>query len=96
VLKSPHAKFAIARLDQTPPGSKRTIGVRLLLVAPKRSEGGSPPAVFSVVSGGNDFLDNVSLGVNDAGWGLVVTDAVSNITLAVSTLYTGFGKRSRG
>jgi hypothetical protein len=33
-------------------------------------------------------LDNVSLGVNDPGWGRVVTDAVDNITLAVTTLYT--------
>ncbi|MGH7967633.1 MAG: SGNH/GDSL hydrolase family protein, partial [Limisphaerales bacterium] len=47
-----------------------------------------PTALFSVVSGGNDFLDNVGLGQNDAGWGLVITDAVANITLAVTTLYT--------
>ncbi len=45
-------------------------------------------ALFTVLSGGNDFLDNASLGVNDSGWGVVVTDAVSNITLAVTTLYT--------
>lgn len=45
-------------------------------------------ALFSVVSGGNDFFDNVNLGVNDSAWGLVVTDAVSNITLTVTTLYT--------
>lgn len=45
-------------------------------------------ALFSVLSGGNDFLNSVGLGVNDAGWGVMVTDAVSNITLAVTTLYT--------
>ena len=45
-------------------------------------------ALFSVLSGANDFLDNVSLGEDDPGWGAVVTDAVSNITLAVNTLYT--------
>jgi phospholipase/lecithinase/hemolysin len=45
-------------------------------------------AIFSVLSGGNDFLNNAGLGENDSGWGLVVTDAVSNITLTVTTLYT--------
>lgn len=45
-------------------------------------------SLFSVVSGGNDFLNNVSLGVNDSGWGQVITNAVANITLAVTTLYT--------
>jgi phospholipase/lecithinase/hemolysin len=45
-------------------------------------------ALFSVLSGGNDFLNNVTLGVNDSAWALVVTDAVSNITLTVTTLYT--------
>lgn len=45
-------------------------------------------ALFSVLSGGNDFLDNTGIGVNDAGWGLVITNAVDNITLAVTTLYT--------
>ncbi|HXC34839.1 MAG TPA: SGNH/GDSL hydrolase family protein, partial [Candidatus Acidoferrales bacterium] len=45
-------------------------------------------ALFSVLSGGNDFLNNVTLGVNDSAWGLVVTDAVSNIALTVTTLCT--------
>ena len=45
-------------------------------------------ALFSLLSGGNDFFNNVGLGQNDTGWGLVVTDAVSNITLTVTTLYT--------
>ena len=45
-------------------------------------------ALFTILSGGNDFLDNVDLGENDSGWGLVITDAVSNITLTVTTLYT--------
>ena len=41
-------------------------------------------ALFSVVSGGNDFLDNASLGVNDSAWEQVITNAVTNITLAVT------------
>lgn len=45
-------------------------------------------ALFSVLSGGNDFLDNAGLGENDAAWGMVITNAVDNITLAVTTLYT--------
>ena len=35
-----------------------------------------------------EWKDNVGLGENDSGWGLVITDAISNITLAVTTLYT--------
>src|SRR5215472_17460700 len=34
-------------------------------------------ALFSVLSGGNDFLHNASLGLNDPAWNLVVTGAVS-------------------
>ncbi|HEX3625059.1 MAG TPA: SGNH/GDSL hydrolase family protein [Verrucomicrobiae bacterium] len=46
-------------------------------------------ALFSVLSGGNDFLDNVeSLGENDAGWDILVTNSVSNIMLTVTSLYT--------
>lgn len=46
-------------------------------------------ALFSVLSGGNDFLDNAPvLGVNNAAWGVVVTNAVSNILLTVTSLYT--------
>ena len=44
--------------------------------------------LFSVLSGGNDFLDaSPVLGVNDAAWGVVVSNAVLNLTNAVSTLY---------
>ena len=45
-------------------------------------------ALFSVLSGGNDFLNNVTLLENDSAWALVVTGAVSNITLTVTTLFT--------
>jgi phospholipase/lecithinase/hemolysin len=45
-------------------------------------------ALFTVLSGGNDFFDNTALGVDDPAWGLVVTNAVDNLTLAVTTLYT--------
>jgi len=45
-------------------------------------------ALYTVLSGGNDFLDNVDLEENDSAWDLVVTDAVSNITVAVTMLYT--------
>lgn len=45
-------------------------------------------ALFSVVSGGNDFLDNADIGVNDSAWGQIITNAIANITLAVTTLYT--------
>jgi len=44
--------------------------------------------LFSIVSGGNDFFDNAPvLHVNDAAWGVVVTNAVMNLTNAVSALY---------
>lgn len=46
-------------------------------------------ALFSVVSGGNDIFYSVDIGASDPNaWGVVVTNAVSNITLAVGTLYT--------
>jgi thermolabile hemolysin len=45
-------------------------------------------ALFSVLSGGNDIFYSVDIGVNDAAWGVVITNAVSNITFAVGTLYT--------
>ena len=45
-------------------------------------------ALFTVLSGGNDFLNNAGMGTNDPGWGLVVANAVTNVTLAVTTLYT--------
>jgi phospholipase/lecithinase/hemolysin len=43
--------------------------------------------LFTVWSGGNDFQQNVSLGVNDAGWSNVVATAVMNLTNAIDTLY---------
>ncbi len=45
-------------------------------------------ALFSVWSAGNDFLNNASMGVNDAGWSNVITAAVMNLTNAVGALFT--------
>jgi thermolabile hemolysin len=45
-------------------------------------------ALFTVWSGGNDFLHNTGLGVNDAAWSNVMTAAVSNLTNAIGALYT--------
>jgi len=46
-------------------------------------------ALFTVLSGGNDFLDNaIALGVNDSAWNNVVTTSVANVTNAVNALYT--------
>ena len=45
-------------------------------------------ALFSVLSGGNDFLDNAGMGTNDPGWNQVITNVLTNITVAVTTLYT--------
>jgi phospholipase/lecithinase/hemolysin len=44
-------------------------------------------ALFTIESGGNDFLDNANLGTNDAAWSVVVSNAVMNLTNAVGTLY---------
>jgi phospholipase/lecithinase/hemolysin len=45
-------------------------------------------ALFTVVSGGNDFLDSaITLGVNDVAWSNAVTTSVANMTNAVSTLF---------
>ncbi len=44
-------------------------------------------ALFTIESGGNDFLDNASLGTNDVAWGVVVSNAVENLTNAIATLY---------
>jgi phospholipase/lecithinase/hemolysin len=45
-------------------------------------------ALFTVESGGNDFLENSGLGTNDTAWGVVVTNAVKNMTNAIVALYT--------
>jgi len=45
-------------------------------------------ALFTIQSGGNDFLHNSSLGTNDPAWGSVVSNAVVNFTNAISVLYT--------
>jgi phospholipase/lecithinase/hemolysin len=46
-------------------------------------------ALFTLVSAGNDFFYNApTLGVNDPAWGVVVTNAVMNLSNAVSALYT--------
>jgi thermolabile hemolysin len=44
--------------------------------------------LFAVLSGGNDFLQNAGLGINDAAWNTVITNAVFNLTNAISQLYT--------
>jgi phospholipase/lecithinase/hemolysin len=44
-------------------------------------------ALFTVESGGNDFLQTSGLGTNDAAWGVVVTNAVKNMTNAIVALY---------
>jgi phospholipase/lecithinase/hemolysin len=43
--------------------------------------------LFTVVFGGNDFLNSAGLGANDPAWGVVVTNAVKNMTNAIATLY---------
>jgi thermolabile hemolysin len=49
-------------------------------------------ALFTVWSAGNDFLDNIDMGVNDAAWSNVVTAAVLNLTNTITTLFS-FGAR---
>jgi thermolabile hemolysin len=44
--------------------------------------------LFAVDSGGNDFLQSGSLGVNDPAWAMVVSNAVFNLTNAIEVLYT--------
>ena len=48
-----------------------------------------PSALFTIESGGNDFLDSAGLGTNDAAWGVVVSSAVTNFSNAVGVLYAG-------
>jgi phospholipase/lecithinase/hemolysin len=45
-------------------------------------------ALFTIESGGNDFLQNSSLGTNDPAWSVVVSNAVVNLTNAFDALYT--------
>jgi phospholipase/lecithinase/hemolysin len=44
--------------------------------------------LFTLESGGNDFLNNAGAGVNDALWSNVVKGAVLNMSNAVSLLFT--------
>jgi phospholipase/lecithinase/hemolysin len=47
-----------------------------------------PSALFTLESGGNDFLENaLALGTNDAGWSNAVATSVANLTNAVSALF---------
>jgi phospholipase/lecithinase/hemolysin len=49
--------------------------------------------LFTVVSGGNDFFYAAPvLHVDDAGWAIVVSNAVVNLTNAVSAIYTNGGR----
>jgi phospholipase/lecithinase/hemolysin len=44
-------------------------------------------ALCTILSGGNDFLDSVDMGVNDPGWNIVITNAVYNLANAINALY---------
>jgi phospholipase/lecithinase/hemolysin len=46
-----------------------------------------PTALFTIESGGNDFLQNANLGTNDPAWSIIVSNAVLNLTNAIATLY---------
>jgi phospholipase/lecithinase/hemolysin len=46
-----------------------------------------PSALFTIESGGNDFLQNAGLGINDPAWSAVVSNAVVNFTNAFDALY---------
>jgi thermolabile hemolysin len=49
--------------------------------------------LFTVLSGGNDFLDGAqTLGTNNSSWSNLVNNAVLNISNAVATLYTNGGR----
>ncbi|HEV2696092.1 MAG TPA: SGNH/GDSL hydrolase family protein [Verrucomicrobiae bacterium] len=49
--------------------------------------------LFTLASGGNDILINSpTVGVNDAAWGVVVTNAFRNMTNAISAIYTSGGR----
>ena len=49
--------------------------------------------LFTLISGGNDFLDGAqSLGTDDAAWGVLITNTVENLTNAVSAIYTNGGR----
>lgn len=46
-------------------------------------------ALFTLLSGGNDFIANTSTGlVNNAVWGVFITNTVDNLTNAIGELYT--------
>lgn len=50
-------------------------------------------ALYTVWSGGNDFIDNASTDfINDSAWAVTISNAVRNITNAVATLYTNGGR----
>jgi phospholipase/lecithinase/hemolysin len=44
-------------------------------------------ALFTIESGGNDFIENVDLGSNDVAWAAVISNAVVNVTNTVGILY---------
>jgi phospholipase/lecithinase/hemolysin len=43
--------------------------------------------LFTVLSGGNDFLQNAGVGVDDAAWSTIISNAVVNVTNAIGQLY---------
>ena len=49
--------------------------------------------LFTLISGGNDFLDGAQeLGTDDAAWGILITNTVENLTNAISAIYTNGGR----
>jgi len=55
---------------------------------------GLQTALFTVLSGGNDFIANTSTGlVNNTAWGMFITNTVDNLTNAIGNLYT-YGARN--
>jgi len=50
---------------------------------------GLQTALFTLISGGNDFIANTSTGlVNTTTWGVFITNTVANLTNAIGDLYT--------
>jgi phospholipase/lecithinase/hemolysin len=50
---------------------------------------GLQTALFTLISGGNDFIANTSTGlVNNTTWGIFITNTVDNLTNAIGNLYT--------
>lgn len=58
-------------------------------IAAMPASGNPQSALYTVWSGGNDFLDAVSTDlIFDSAWAVTISNAVRNLTNAVATLYT--------